>query len=233
MPVRVEAESHDLTLGAALTHSWTHTVGTDGSHLLVCFTVNGATEAISGVTFNGIALTQLVKILENQSITQKQWVYIYGLLAPAVGAHLVEITLSASRLCVGGALSFTGAEAGVPFGPVASNRYVVGGSYQALLTVPCIAVEDLVVAASGGQSGSDPAPGPHEVRMWNLADGFTRSTGFFSPASPPSTLVTATAGVWAWAIAGVVVKGTRPASASRQHGGVITDSAGAVQGRIQ
>lgn len=68
------------------------TLGGAANYLLVGILGDNASDLITGVTYNGVAMTQLLKGYN------ANWLYVYGLYAPAVGASH-NIVASASGLC--------------------------------------------------------------------------------------------------------------------------------------
>lgn len=89
--------------------------------LLVWFYIAGAGDTATGVTYNGIALTQLTKI----QIGGQPWIYCYGLLAPATGANTLAISASAGTIN-GVAVSYTGVlQSGLP-DATATNTQAAG-----------------------------------------------------------------------------------------------------------
>ena len=78
--------------GGATTLTVSHTTAGTERALLVSLWTAGATERVTGVTYGGAAMTQLVKKQDAAS----GWCYVYGLLAPAVGSNNVVVSVSAS-----------------------------------------------------------------------------------------------------------------------------------------
>jgi hypothetical protein len=93
-------------------YSFNHTcTGTNGL-LLVCVECDDG-DHVTGVTYNGVAMTQLVKFNQTADST---CIYIYGLLAPTTGTNAVLISRSSSTSTItGGSVSFTGvSQSGLP-----------------------------------------------------------------------------------------------------------------------
>ncbi len=94
------------TTGTSLTFS--HTVTGSNPFLVVDVIGDVANDKITGVTYNGVAMTLPAngKVL----ITGDRYLYSFVLANPATGAHNVVITASSSILIQGIATSYTGAQ---------------------------------------------------------------------------------------------------------------------------
>lgn len=134
-PLAVDANSAGTGTGATVTVS--HTVGGTNRLLLVGVAINGS-ETISGVTFNGVALSLLIDASDVQAFQ------VWYLIAPATGAHNIVVTKSAAvNPCVLSAVSLVGAHQTTPF-PLSANYGVPGTSTTSTINVPS-AAGDLVV----------------------------------------------------------------------------------------
>lgn len=87
---------------SSLTRSFTCT-GTN-LLLLVAFTKR-TNDDITGVTYNGVAMTQIIK---RDHADSTEFLYIYGLLNPATGTHDIVASASAASVMYLGAVSYTG-----------------------------------------------------------------------------------------------------------------------------
>lgn len=74
----------------------------------------GQGDEITGVTYNGVAMSRIGVI--DYNATSGNYVYIYGLAGPTTGAHNVVISCSASRSFQARAVSYTGASQTLPTG---------------------------------------------------------------------------------------------------------------------
>lgn len=71
------------------------TLGSSANYLLVGVIGDNTSDKITGVTYNAVAMTQLVKVYPGSSVS---WLYLYGLANPTTGgAH--NIVVSASGAC--------------------------------------------------------------------------------------------------------------------------------------
>lgn len=88
--------------------TFSHTCsGTDRLLIVVLTARGGASDTISGVTYNGVAMTR-IRAKDHSSSTE--WIYIYALLNPATGSNTVSVTKSASNVSYWGAVSYTGVD---------------------------------------------------------------------------------------------------------------------------
>lgn len=74
--------------------TWSHTVGTLTNGVLyvgVDFWTNGAVVTVSGVTFNGVALTRVVQSARSPNDDRAE---VWRLVNPAAGAHNVVVTFA-------------------------------------------------------------------------------------------------------------------------------------------
>lgn len=99
--------------GATQTQSYTVTAGSD-RYLVVWLTTNCVSaDTLTGVTYNGVALTQLYK-RQNTTAQCFEWQYWYGLANPATGANNLVASFSAANNTIWSAWDFTGMSATQP-----------------------------------------------------------------------------------------------------------------------
>src|SRR5580765_6348999 len=107
-----------ITVAAGATLSWSHTcTGSDLCLLVACFggglSGNTGNDDITGVDYNGSALTNLGKV----QTPSDRYVYLWGLLNPSTGSHTVTVTNSdvADAVIAGQSVSYTGVkQSGLP-----------------------------------------------------------------------------------------------------------------------
>lgn len=109
--IAFDASSSGVTAPGASPLSFNHTVSSGLNRLLLVATLDAAA-SITGVTYNGVAMTQLATITFNGSNVMKIW----GLLNPAAGTHAVTISWSGGSTYVRGiSQSYTGVlQTGLP-----------------------------------------------------------------------------------------------------------------------
>lgn len=106
------ASSSNSGGSAASSLTWSHTMGAGSNGILIVAAsyANPSTGLITGVTFNGVALTHIDSSVANLGVGTGRAVDLWYLLNPASGANNVVITASgATSPLNGGAISLTGA----------------------------------------------------------------------------------------------------------------------------
>lgn len=104
MAIALDASSASfVNPGTSLTYSHTCT----GSDLILLVGVRGTSTngSITGVTYNGVAMTEVTRVLETGG---NIYIYLFYLIAPATGANDIVISSSSSALITGVSASFTG-----------------------------------------------------------------------------------------------------------------------------
>lgn len=99
-------------VAAAASLSWSHTVGTGASRLiLVGVGVSNWTDTISSVTCGGTAMSPLGAAIPADGLTANGYVRGYILIAPATGANSIVVTMSGTTPTIeGGSISYSGAD---------------------------------------------------------------------------------------------------------------------------
>lgn len=101
------ATGRNTVTGTTLTFS--HTVGSGTDRILIVGgLVANTTEFITGITYNGVAMTQGIK--KQNTSGDNSWIYLYYLVNPASGAHNVVVSTSSSVSMAFTASSYTGAK---------------------------------------------------------------------------------------------------------------------------
>lgn len=89
--------------GTSLT--WTHKCTGLNRILFVAVFGHNASDTITGVTYNGVAMT----LVRKQQVPIDRWVYLFALIAPDEGTHDIVVTSNASVAIAGDSASYTGA----------------------------------------------------------------------------------------------------------------------------
>lgn len=104
MAIAFDAAGGGVTTGGSVTStSWSHTCAS-GATLYVFIYNDDITDRVTGVTYNGVAMTR--KVIVNAA---QQTVYLYFLSNPATGANTLAVTSSAANQLGGKSFSYTGA----------------------------------------------------------------------------------------------------------------------------
>lgn len=130
--VEVDAASSSASSSAEASRTWEHTCTGTNLKLLVAVARHGSgtvgegggdVPVVSGVTYNGVALTQVAAQLDDDgSGFDFQGIDLWYLDSPATGAHNVIVSVSPDTTVACGAVSFTGAAAGSPTTTLSSNH---------------------------------------------------------------------------------------------------------------
>jgi len=159
-PIFVGAADIGQSPNSSGTYSAPYTVGASSNYLIVSFLGNGGpcdfgrtgVDDITGVTYNGVAMSLLSK---NTSNIMERFSYVYGLAAPAVGAHNVVVNWSdLTHTVIVGAADYSGVT-GID---ATANQTAGACSTTATTTVTSTQANDLVVLFDAGiNNDSSPA----------------------------------------------------------------------------
>jgi hypothetical protein len=152
--IAFDASSTYARVTGVTSKTFAHTCTGANLVLLVCVATESG-DTVTGVTYNGVAMTQLVK--KERSPGDGQWVYWYRLVAPATGANNVVVSFSGATNTVGGAVSYTGAkQTGLPDATNSSsvnNSSTASSTFQVTSTVDnCWAVYAFHAVGTGGST---------------------------------------------------------------------------------
>lgn len=134
------AIAHDASTNpsyaSGTTHTFSHTcTGSDGILWVQCWRRGGS--AVSGVTYNGVAMTSLGTEIQAGSGSGNQYLTMWYLANPATGANNVVVTSPTSTEHIDGAVSYTGASAtGIPD---ATNSLTMTAQSNTTATVSSVA----------------------------------------------------------------------------------------------
>jgi len=117
MAIAFDATSKSGTGTFTTTATWSHTITGTDTYLVVFLDDESGDGAVS-VTYNGVAMTQLIKLnLSGTGIYQ----YMYGLANPATGVNNVVATLTGGHAGFALATSYSGAQQTTPADATVSN----------------------------------------------------------------------------------------------------------------
>lgn len=107
MAIAFDAATDGGNNGGGSGHSFSHTCTGSDRFLMVAFggDVGGGADDITGVTYNGVALTFAAKIVD---VNIARYGYVYTLTNPSSGANTIAITTTAPHYIIAGAASYTG-----------------------------------------------------------------------------------------------------------------------------
>lgn len=183
--IAFDSSAQDTNIGAS-PRTWTHTC-TGNNRLLTVISIGSVgVDDVSGVTYNGVAMTSAVKI---QLPGGSRWVTLWYLLNPASGANTVSVNGSAQ--CSGLSASYTGVKQSGQPDATASNSSA--GATSLATTLTTIADNCWTV---GGVLYNNPTvgvgAGTTRRQLWSLVANFENfdSNGAITP--PGSTSLNST-----------------------------------------
>lgn len=147
---------YDTTSGqyfgsAATSHTLSHTMSSNANRILTVFTYTFDSGTTTGVTYNGVAMTESGTGQATGSDTVQAW----SLVAPSTGANNIVASLSASKRCIIYAVSFTNVtQSGQPdaTNKGAPNASTVDGTITSVAN-NCIAIMAYYPNGSGDITG--------------------------------------------------------------------------------
>lgn len=180
--------------------SWSHTTTGSNRILFVGFRFASATNDVTSVTYNGVAMTAITCSAAPQAA---QFACLYYLVAPATGLNTATVNLSSSVRVEPVSISYTGAsQTGVPD---ATSVATTTASNSVTATLTTVANNSWVVGygySSGATITEGNAGTVVEVRNSNAGFGMIDKNGAVSPVGATSTAITAAgadgtfAGIW-------------------------------------
>lgn len=134
------------TTGTSLTFAHTCT----GTNLILFVGVNGhtASNLITGVTYNGVAMTQIAS--SPIQVPADRYINLWYLIAPATGAHNVVISASGSAYIAGAAVSYTGVIQTSPIDVDGSNTVASANTLSKSLTTTVDNDWAIMIGVAGG-----------------------------------------------------------------------------------
>lgn len=151
MAIALDATSTANTTGTSST--WAHTCSGNNRILFVGVGTDFSGDVITGVTYNGVAMTEITR--QATIGTNNYFAYLYYLINPASGANNIVVSASGSYNLRTDAVSYTGAlQSGQPD---AFNKATSNTTDQAV-SVTVVAINSWIVAF-GQSKGAIPAVG--------------------------------------------------------------------------
>jgi prepilin-type N-terminal cleavage/methylation domain-containing protein len=220
--VSVDAVSSGTTAAYTdTTMTVAHTTGSGSDRLmLVAISYNNNDdETVTGVTYNGTALTQ---VGERNNGNDAQ-VYIYILVAPDTGTHNVVINFSSAldEGAIAGVMTFTGVDQTTPLGTFASA--VGNDSTPATVSISSASGELVFGVVSSEYEALTASSGQDERWNMSISGAGTNGAGGTDAGAPTVTMS------WSldpsynhWAIGGVSIKPSGSGSTPCEVGGLTT-----------
>ena len=167
MAIAFDATSNSDAQAGTTPYSWSHTCTGSDLVLVVGVSIRHSSVTVSGITYNGVALTQI----RTDGRTSSTYSEIWSLKAPATGANTIVVTLSgAPTRSVAGAVSLTGVDQTTPND---ANNGGTGTGTTASAVVTTVADNAFVVGVVGVRTSASQTitVGAGETKDWNVPDG--------------------------------------------------------------
>lgn len=120
------------------------TMGSVSNGILFVCVIGDATDTLSGITYNGVAMSFLNKT------SFDRWIYMYYMVSPPSGAH--NIVVSGLSFCLISGVSYSGAkQTGVPD----STATPSGSGTSSALTTTVVASNCWLIALNYGGGGTN------------------------------------------------------------------------------
>lgn len=194
------ASSSNGGVVASLTFSHTCS-GSDRLLVVGCAINSGASAAVSGVTYNGVAMTSAGAAVMDGGNTE---VSLWYLVAPATGANNIVVSISGtiSGIAAGGT-SFTGVDQATPVGTYASAN---GNSSTASVSVSSES-GGMVIDIAGCFITRTLSVGSGQTQRFNTSGGFVVvGAGSTEPGASSVTMSWSLSSADNWAIAALPIK---------------------------
>jgi type II secretory pathway pseudopilin PulG len=200
--VTVDAVSTDTTSGGSgMTIPHTTGSGSDRLMLVGVSMNNDGYETVTGITYNGAALT----LVGTEATTDDARVEIWSLVAPSTGTHNVVITFSAAleQEAHAGVMTFAGVDQTAPLGTFVSDHH--DGSTPATVDIPSASGELVFGVAASEYEALTASSGQNE--RWNLSISSTYGAGGTAAGAAPTVTMSWDLGsANHWAMGGVSIK---------------------------
>lgn len=186
--------------GTSLT--WSHTC--TGSDLLLRVGVRGtleATDRITGVTYNGVAMTLIARV---QNAFPDRWISLWELVGPASGANDVVVSSSPADVIIGQSASYTGADAHD------ADNTATGSSVDTLACSATPVADGCWLQGVQGNHIGNPNAGTATTKRIGTGNGmglFDNNGAISPPALTTLTVTTGSAAVPAMIVATIVPAG--------------------------
>ena len=165
--IAFDAGSNSGAQGTASSYSWSHTCTGSDLVLVVGVSIRHNTVTVTGITYNGIALTQ-IRTDGRTSLTYSE---IWFLKAPATGSNTIAVTLSGGPTrSISGAVSLTGVDQTTPND---ADNGATGSSTTPSASVTTVADNAWIVDVVAVRTGSSETitVGSGQTQRWNVLDG--------------------------------------------------------------
>lgn len=208
-----QAASNSGYKTATATYTWNHTCEGMNRYLLVGISMlSVAGSSVSGITYNGVALSLIgFKASVSGAVRIEQW----GLINPANGTNVIEVTLSAALDSIGGAASYTGVHQTSPIEGFNSASATNVGAADATVDVTSVA-DNCWIVDTAASDDTAITVGAGQISRWNVTGALGSGTGSDEGPKTPAGAVTMSwtnvAALATWSIGGVALRPVAAAS---------------------
>ena len=170
--------------------TWSHTVGTGTSTILVVGLATEDTSSsvlnVASITYNGVALTAVPNSAATAGSSTLDKSQLFYLLNPAAGAHTVAVTFGGAVNGVSaGSISLSGVAQSAP-SAAAINTATSGTTISANIAVST-AGSWLVDAANSGAGNATLTPGASQTKRWGIGQSSSGGAGSTESVSSAGT----------------------------------------------
>lgn len=209
MAIALDATSGVTYVATGTSASLSHTCSGSDRVLFVGVVGQITTDIITSVTYNGVAMTLVDKIL----CPSDRYIYLYYLIAPATGAHNITVTASSSTDLAFGGVSYTGADQTSPID--GSGKSTASTTTSITSTITTAVNNDWIISFFRNDGSAMSAGTSTTSRGLTTGAGqFARNMDSNGTRSAGSNSLQATSGSnanWAYVSAGIKPVGGVPA----------------------
>lgn len=169
MAIALDATSTTSATNTSLTLAHTCTGANRILWVSVGVQSNDSTDYVTGVTYNGVAMTRAVAIFSGTSNLCGQ--YLYVLFAPATGNNSIVVSLSQSKTIYATGMSYTGAAQTNTPDATASAFTTIGSSSTVSTTFSVSATGCWIVSGCSDEQVGSPIPNSGLTARSNPVEG--------------------------------------------------------------
>ncbi len=189
------ATSSQATSVTSLT--WSHTVATGSNRaLFVTLAIDGLGPGVNGVTYGGVALTQVGRTTGNHAVE------IWRLLSPAAGSADVVVSLGGATDIKGGAVTYNGVEQTTPTGTYAGAS---GTGTTASVDVSSATGGLVLDITNWDNNPSGYSTGTGQSDIWNLTNSAHRAVSTTEAGAATVTMSSTVSASNQWEIGAVSI----------------------------
>ncbi len=190
------ATSSQATNVTSLT--WAHTVNSgSNSALFVTLAIDGLGAGVTGVTFDGVALTQVGRTAGNHAVE------IWRLVNPNVTTANVVVNLGATTTIKGGAITYDGVNQSTPTGTYGSAN---GTSTSASVIVTSATGELVLDITNWTANPAGYTTGAGQTAVWNLTNATHRGVSTTEAGAATVTMSSTVSSSQQWEIGAVSIR---------------------------